>query len=202
MAVAGATAGLDVGVDAPPVGPEEEAMLRVLAGSLAESVYATAAASGPSFAAMHKVAAALVRFACSSKLEAAAPKGKASRAGAKGDLMVYHQLRYVLNPFFVASMWPRLRELEPSLSAECSKGFLNHELARLRHWTYMGLMARFGVDHSFYETASRPHPKEPCALSVRAVFGSDSASIRARRELEERFHRWRLTPDGAAGYGE
>lgn len=177
-------------------------MLRVLAGSLAESDHATAVASSPSFAAMHKVADALVRFACCSKLENVLPAGKASRAGAKGEPMVYHQLRYILNPFFVASMWRRLRELEPSLSAVCSKAFLNNELAQLRHWTYMGLMARFGVDRSFYDTASRPSPKEPCALSVRAVFGSDAASIRERCELEKRFHRWRLTPDDAADASE
>lgn len=170
-------------------------MLRFLAGSLAESEHATAAASSPSFAAMHKVADALVRFACFSKLENVLPVGKASRAGSKGEPMVYHQLRYILNPFFVASMWHRLRELEPSLPAECSKSFLNSELAQLRHWAYMGLMAKFGVDRSFYETASRPSPKEPCALSVRAVFGSDAGSIRKRGELEKLFHRWRLAPE-------
>jgi len=171
-------------------------MLQMLGQQIVIALQALESGSGRCFPALERAARSLVSASAKDVLENAVPRAKRPRTSVK----VLHQLRYLLNPFFVASTWGELRLAVPELPEQCTVEVLNGAVRHLRHWVYATLMATYGVDRSFYRTATRPHKQEPCAPLVRAVFGSTEGQMRERRRLERRFHQWRLAP-AAAGTG-
>lgn len=168
--------------------PAELATLTDLAAAIVVAMNAVEAGPGPSFCLISKQASTLVTAASNTLMPEAVPP--------RADKIVptaWHQLRYMLNPFFIASVWPLLRRCNDELPAHCSQRLLDGGVRHLRHWVFVAAFHKFGVDRSFYQTAARPVAKEPLSPMLGKVFGQLAGDRRRRFMAERDFHKWRLS---------